>query len=202
MAKEPSKRPARVKAEGLQVRNPLTERREVAGLQGRMLSDLTQAELFELTATWLSKGMDGVQQAYGLTDGECMALARNPEWVATVTIACNAQRAGVVHRLLQTAHKTVQAIENKIAEGNVPLIELQSLLEMVAEKVALLGGMQTGQAQPQGESTFARQFNTTLAEKNPVSTLTSEELGKLQQLQKQLTALSQAGVNLDKPQAA
>lgn len=196
-----AKKPMRVKPTGFTPRNPLLERRESAGLEGKVIADLPQDDLLELTSTWLAHGMEGVQREYGLTDGEAMSLAKNPGWVALITVACNAQRAGAVHRMLQTIHRVMDAIDNKLASGEVTLEGLQDTLDGLSKQIALLGGLQQNQNVnvnvSQQASAMANEFNQASAkQQNPMETLGSDELGKLQALQRQLTALTHAGVDL------
>lgn len=194
-----AKKPARVKPKGFLPRNPLRERREAAGLEGKVIADLPQDDLLELTSTWLAHGMEGVQREYGLTDGEAMALAKNPGWVALITVACNAQRAGAVHRMLQTIHRVMDAIDNKLAAGDVTLEGLQDTLDGLSKQIALLGGLHqnVNVNVSQQTSVMANEFNqASTKQQNPMETLGSDELGKLQALQRQLTALTHAGVDL------
>lgn len=202
-----AKKPARVvpSAQQFKARNTMLERREQAGLQGRVIADLSTDELLELSATWLSKGMEGVQRDYGLTDGEAMALAKNPNWVALITVACNAQRAGSVHRMLQTVYRVMDSIDNKLASGAASLEDLRHLLDTVSAQIALLGGIEKNvnlNVNNQQQSALADAFNGNTAKSNPIETLNSDELGKLQALQRQLVALDRAGVKLDKPASA
>lgn len=175
-------------------RNTYVERRDASGLGDRLISELPPEALFEITATWLTGGVKDVQQKYGLTDGELMQLAKDPQWVALISRACNAQRASVVHRMLQTMHASLDAAETLLAAGKCNIGEVMDIMDKLGDQISKLGGIE----QKVAVTHNLEAFNAPAAPAVP--TLTSDELGKLQTLDNQLKALAGAGVRLGTPE--
>lgn len=172
------------------------DRREHVGMNGRALSDLPLADLRELVAIQLSEGMDGVVNRYGLTRGEWLTLASDPSWQMTMVHAAQALRTSAVTRFLMVLPKIAAALEAKIADPQVSVQSLLDISDQVTSLLVKIGGIEQKLAvslTPQPNGQFIGEGGHALA---PVQALDGEELRKLQQLDRELSALDLAGVSL------